>query len=946
MNHQYYTAHTSMSSLLSKGRRGVNMLKYCILSSAFMLTAVGYGWGLDSAIKVVDKAASKVNEVNGTINGLSTKKDKVEAKSEVAPTSAVRPVSTPTTSLNARPNSANSIVPTQQSTAAIAPQSARGSIVQNATISDSKQSAEDAYKTKLQAVQDGLNKASAKMPLRGGDQLLYDAAYDFSNNDRQKSFLPPAKRIESFPADKMKLVDEFLVWVAGGMKSFDSQKATALRMEWQKKIQAAREADEITFDASKALDQEACTAASQILSENMAAQYVTSMQEKLDVKKKEYADYKVTHADEIAAAQAAKKKQLEKEKAEREAIIARQKQLEAQKLAEKRAQEEKEKKANEIAEEIREQKRALWAVLAKVYHEGSKEQNNDYNSVTSRGKEETEEAYVKRLHEAVLKYEKEAEYRKVIKELEYKLSNVLCTIYGMDDNKTRNELCNEAVSRRESESIEDHLKRMQETVSKYEKEAEPIKRRQELEGKLDSILSKLWHEEGEFKDYEEVKKVKDEIAANEATDTSDAYAKRLQTAIEKYEGLFAKIIERRTALDKKVLKALKYADEKCDYLRFGYATRSAVEKSILKPEHRAELEKLLAGVTQEEFADIVRSRNDRLLFVASQMITDQKILEELLITKTGWLNNRHHTAHEADAELAKIANSALYRNVTSQELFMKLWYKDGDYSALAGLDEDHIMMLNRHRIARRRAVHNKTVDVNGFYIGMTYLDYRFLRYMKGISEDDVSAYFDFGGDYVNKLEFSNVFLAKELGIVNDSIEGISEVTERFVPGGEEFAGEIHVDGETRDTYDIAREEVGVDVDTFWWRNCAKLDYPVKIKLYDGGKLVIEAERNKVELDFTAAEGMMNEDFDESKIGDEAEQGEGGSLFFFVIFIGGVITALYFFRAKIDAYVVAHPKFAKAWRLTCKAGNVSREYVSKAVIFGKAKIEDFKKKKSK
>lgn len=943
MNHKYYTAHTSMSSLLSKGRRGANMLKYCILSSAFMVTAVGYGWGLDSAIKVVDKASSKVNEVNGAINGLSTKKDKVEFKSEVVPTSAVRPVSTPTTPLNARSNSANSIVSTKQSTATIAPQLTRGSTVQNVTTSDPKQSEDDAYKIKLQAVQDGLNKASAKMPLRGGDQLLYDAAYDFSNNDRQKSFLPPAKRIESFPADKMKLVDEFLVWVSGGMKSFDSQKATALRMEWQKKIQAAREADEITFDASKALDQEACTAASQILSENMAAQYVTSMQEKLDVKKKEYADYKVMHADEIAAAQAAKKKQLEKEKVERDAAIARQKQIEAQKFVEKRAQEEEKKKANELRNEITKLKNRLYSVLGKIDYYTREEV---YGRVTASSNDETQESYFKRLQEVVQKYEKEADYRNTKEGLEGKLNEALLIIYGMDDNKTRNELCNEAVLRRESESIEDHLKRMQETVSKYEKEAEPIKRRQELEGKLDSILSKLWHEEGEFKDYEEVKKVKDEIAANEATDTSDAYAKRLQTAIEKYEGLFAKIIERRTALDKKVLKALKYADEKCDYLRFGYATRSAVEKSILKPEHRAELEKLLAGVTQEEFADIVRSRNDRLLFVASQMITDQKILEELLITKTGWLKNRHHTAHEADAELAKIANSALYRNVTSQELFMKLWYKDGDYSALAGLDEDHIMMLNRHRIARRRAVHNKTVDVNGFYIGMTYLDYRFLRYMKGISEDDVSAYFDFGGDYVNKLEFSNVFLAKELGIVNDSIEGISEVTERFVPGGEEFAGEIHVDGETRDTYDIAREEVGVDVDTFWWRNCAKLDYPVKIKLYDGGKLVIEAERNKVELDFTAAEGMMNEDFDESKIGDEAEQGEGGSLFFFVIFIGGVIAILYFFRAKIDAYVVAHPKFVKAWRLTCKAGNVSREYVSKAVIFGKAKIEDFKKKKSK
>jgi hypothetical protein len=487
-------------------------------------------------------------------------------------------------------------------------------------------------------------------------------------------------------------------------------------------------------------------------------------------------------------------------------------------------------------------------------------------------------------------------------------------------------------------------------VSKYEKEAEVIERKRELKGRLSDALGKLFSAEKVFKEHAEIEKIKKAIEARENTDTAEGYVKRLQEAVDQYEGMLANIIEKRTALNKKVAEAEKYAEEKC-------ARDNYLNEGLLTPEHKAELEKLLAGVTQEDLADLVRRRNDRMLFVAVQMITDQKVLEDLLVTNTGWVDGGYRDGLFCH-DFSK-AYYMLYRNITDQELLMKLWHKDEisfstesttayGYKSpmvLKYLDKDHIEMLNRQRIARRRAAHGRTVDVKGFYIGMPRRDFELLSFMRGLTDDDVSGSFGvWKVGPVNRLWFSKTFVAKELNIVKDGIVGISMVTEMFVPGGAASAGEIHINGETRDTHDIDREEVNIKVDTFWWRNCAKLECPVKIKMYDGGTLVVEADSKDVKLDLKAAEGMMNESFDESEL-DCGTDTDGGFLSF-VIFIGGVVGVLYFFRGKVDAFVATHPKYEKTWIVTCKAGNVAKDYTMKAIMFVKGKVEEIKNKKAK
>ena len=126
-------------------------------------------------------------------------------------------------------------------------------------------------------------------------------------------------------------------------------------------------------------------------------------------------------------------------------------------------------------------------------------------------------------------------------------------------------------------------------------------------------------------------------------------------------------------------------------------------------EHKAELLKLLEGVSQHELAQCVREREDEMLFVAAQLISDQKILEDLLVTNTEWVKGGYRNGMMASD--FRVAYYKLYQNITDQELLIKLWNQkeisfstDGDSYGykdpivLKLLDEAHIKTLNRQRI--------------------------------------------------------------------------------------------------------------------------------------------------------------------------------------------------------------------------------------------------------
>ncbi len=140
-------------------------MKHIVLCAVVVLAAASHGGWLDSALKSVDNATQKASDVNNALQG---------SAAQPAPAPAAQPAPAP---------------------AAQQPLS---------------------YQEKVKAVNDGLQVASAKMPLRDHYQEMYNAAYEFSNIDRQFSFLPPEQRATRTSPEKMKLVDEFLAWIEGG----------------------------------------------------------------------------------------------------------------------------------------------------------------------------------------------------------------------------------------------------------------------------------------------------------------------------------------------------------------------------------------------------------------------------------------------------------------------------------------------------------------------------------------------------------------------------------------------------------------------------------------------------------------------------------------------------------------------------------------------------------
>ena len=842
-------------------------MKKLLFYAVGAVAACSYGGLFDSALKTANKAVEVVNAVND-----------------------------------------------ERKTPAKSPQENTPQTPQDAAASAAKDMPWDAagYQARVAKVNEAMKKVAPKLPLSGEQNDWYNAAYGLTAVDRQYSFLPPAQRVTRVSEDNRIKIDKFIEWVDGGMlladvsnptkaapdrttassqssptstaKPFDGNTATSLRIEWQQKIQDARQAGEISLDASKQLNQEVCIASAQITSETSAKQFVDDMQAKLDAEKE-------AQSNRIAA----------EKKATEEKRIAAEKEVEEMRKARERAAEEK-RIAREDARKAEEsQKRA---------------EENEWRQ--TQAKQEAESAVQNKLFE-----------------LRNKLNHALAMLYREDVFANEDEIekiKKDIEAHKATESMSDYVKRMQEAVDRYEGQLAKIESARELKNRLNNVLLKLWRDEQVIASHDETEKIQKDIEAHKATDSQEEYIKRLQEAVDQYEGQLAKLKEAREALVKKTAAALQFVEEKCsrdEWIR-GEASLTA--------EHKAELLKLLEGVSQHELAQCVREREDEMLFVAAQLISDQKILEDLLVTNTEWVKGGYRNGMMASD--FRVAYYKLYQNITDQELLIKLWNQkeisfstDGDSYGykdpivLKLLDEAHIKTLNRQRIARRRAVQGKTIDVLGFYIGMPRQDYELLRFMRGLTDNDLMG--NFGTwkiGQANRFWMSKKFTANTLNI-KDDISDLAAFTSRFVPGGEDAASKIQVYGDIRKTYDIEKEEVDAQVDAYWWRSCPKLAYPCKIKLYEGGTLVVVADDTDVKLDLSAADAMMDEEFDETKLD---RNGDTSSSWFFIaiVFLTVAIAALYFFRKRIDSFVASHPKYEKTWVATCKAGKVLTRGISK------------------
>ncbi len=248
----------------------------------------------------------------------------------------------------------------------------------------------ETYNARLSAVKEGLDIASAKMPLRDHYQEMYNAAYGFLNTDRQFSFLPPEQRAQRTSPEKMKLVDEFIVWTGSGAeisstastdqsgysqaqayagtprrggasKGFDQNTAIQLRTTWQSRLNTARQAEEITVDDYKELNMHACNESAKIVSDESAAQYEADMQSRFDAKKSAQAERKAR----IAADQARFR---EEQAARKQAEADRQAEFEARQ-ARFQQEELKSRRAKQAIQDRRDAERQAEFEAAQARHE-------------------------------------------------------------------------------------------------------------------------------------------------------------------------------------------------------------------------------------------------------------------------------------------------------------------------------------------------------------------------------------------------------------------------------------------------------------------------------------------------------------------------------------------------------------------------------------------------
>ena len=837
-----------------------------------------YGGLFDSALKAVNKAAEVANEVD------TVKKTVTEKPQETIPQTPVPQMATPQASaVNAAP------APEKKETAVSA--------------STLKWDAAG-YEAKVDQVKKAMPDVSQKLPLQGDPNTWYGAAYELTTIDKQYGFMTLEQRISRVSAKMRGNVDKFLAWVGDGMP-VDAASAQSPKTA---SANASTTNNGLSEDEAKAVHEQfqqkindACAKGLKIYPPQTTwgggywkftgktSSEIQEWTQELDDVIAEAEAKKASKAQaaeaEKAAAEAQKKALLD----ERKELVAKMESF----IAKFKSEFDLCKKAaNDIL--------AKYSVVVTEYDrnslEGSFRQNCDLNKMYG-----TRE-YLEAKAEGI--YEKEDGDLKM--DVSH-LKNWLTAVGELPQGASEASASESPRGRTQRENLrsDDMSLEADRNAPIVAGGLEGITIQQlkdhavtEIGSLFRNILKKLDEKIASELNLGREKHLITDAYAAQITEQKTANAKsadKLMATLEEVHSKVGKVLEQREAEDAALKPAIDYASNNC---RSGEFTA----------EKRAKLLELLKGKTQEDFARFVRERNDMLFWVSVELITDQKILEDLLVTDTKWLHGGYRDGMTASD--FRDAYYKLYKYVTDQDLLMKLLaqpeisfstqsssvYGYRDPVVFSQLDAEHLAMLNRQRVARRRAAQGKTIDVFGFYIGMPRQDCALLMFMKKLTDDDVScSYGTWKRGPVDKIWFSKAYCAKEMGIT-DGIVGLSLFTEKFVPGGDDNAGEIHANADVKDTYDIENEEVGARVDTFWWRSCPK--FGCEIKMYDGGNLVINAEKRDVKLDLSAADALMNEDFDESDLDDyDGNSSSGGVLLWIVVLLGCAGGGFYFFRKR-------------------------------------------------
>lgn len=275
----------------------------------------------------------------------------------------------------------------------------------------------------------------------------------------------------------------------------------------------------------------------------------------------------------------------------------------------------------------------------------------------------------------------------------------------------------------------------------------------------------------------------------------------------------------------------------------------------------------LAPATQNDLADLIRDWRDDdpdgVWYAAAHSITDQKVLEDLLVVNDNWIRN-----FKRDGIMVMTQEKvyyAMYKNITDQELLMKLLdikeinfrscdvdsYGHRDRAIFELLDNDHLAKLDKQRDARRKAVKGQTIDFKGFYLGMSRRDKELLLKTEAKGVEKVGGkYGVMGSGPMSDLWFGAEARLKYLGVKKDGLVGLAELVNKYVPGGIDSTGDVQVGGQVDAGYDP--ENPDVTVKTWWFVNVPQ--FKCRIRMYDSGSINIYTtdEFDKVELDFSKA----------------------------------------------------------------------------------------------
>jgi len=846
-------------------------MKHAMLFVVAMLAVAGYGWGFDSALKSVSGATQKVKEVK-------------DALKEPAP--AAQPVSAPA----AQPVFA----PAAQPAPAPAAQPASAPAAQQPL----------SYQEKVKAVNDGLQVASAKMPLRDHYQEMYNAAYEFSNIDRQFSFLPPEQRASRTSAEKMKLVDEFLAWIEGG--AVVSQGAA------QPPSRA---------NASSTQGGNAANGSDQHYTMEEALPKFNELSSLLrDAGMKGYKVKAPSYMGSIFAFSALPKTQIDTQcKPEIEALIATAKTEYEKNQAE--AAKARQEKLDELNKALTDIDSAIEKYNADV--ETGKKIVADYFDKYS--KDFYIEDYMRNLEcngettsqiESYNAKKRSGNFKNTDSEegLDYALRSakeVLQALQGGGNSEKGRMREREADAEQPPVSVainvtspavkaavEARIREIEKTVAdrlvsytgkiaaKLQQALEAKKISQEFRNKIEEERSELSSSGSQSGNRLEkalalLKKIDDEVVATEKAE------QEWSALVKKLAGLdvSAWIVE---------LEGRPQGED------FDKLVNAALEAKFgLEAPAKAQLDgvrKLVSKFyTKEQQLKIVKTEGIGPLGVFLAIISvadDAEFRKTLLVDNTDWAFlclRRDFDANDLNSEIGQYAYVTLLAQEKDLDVLVAIYEKqdrwnfkytpnapksDGTYGAelekmmkqykdfngdgygrlgewmLDHCGKDFAKRVRKLADARRKVAKDQMFMIKDFYLGMPHRDARLV--MRDWNEKENGhvwmSFGSFNNGTLSEINFNGKARIEYLGVKKDGLVGFGQFVAKYIPGGMDGVDELKVGGDAEVVHDP--ENPKVKVTTWWYTNCHK--YDCRIKVYDSGTVCVlnTSDDDYPKLDFS------------------------------------------------------------------------------------------------